>query len=348
MHSVLDALPLGIIYLDLDYTIQLVNGAFTPMIGLDPSGLIGRSIFDITDHVHMRKFGQTAIVKALKSKTILRNHEIGVHHCTSGESKILLVSVLPLGGGRPALSGYVIFAEDITQRKYWYVYKFQDSREDLIAEFAATTAHEIRNPLTTLRGFLQLQSKRSTPQGSRDYWQIMIEAVDHIDLLMTERLAAHGPSLMPGWNTMPFATAFKGLERIIAAQTDLAGITLDIGMLPDVYIYTNIGEYRRLVLHLVENSLDAMTNGGVLSIRNELNGPWLHTLIMDTGEGVAPEHLPYIFDPFFSTKPAHGGMGLTLSRYIAHAHGGEIDILPRGNGKGCTVIVRLPHQGDML
>lgn len=345
MQSVLNVLPLGVVYLDSSFTIQLVNTAFIPMTGLDPSGLIGCSIFDVTAHVHVRKFGQIAIAKALRSGAVLRNQEIGLHHHVTGENKILLVSVLPVEADKPALSGFIISAEDITGRKYWDVYKLRDGREQLISEFASSTVHEIRNPLTTLRGFLQLQSKRDKQQSGRDYWKIMIDAVDRIDTLMTQQLMAHGGGPMPEWRTVPFSAAFNGLQRLISVLTEFAGVTLDITALPDVYIHTNISEYKRLFLHLVENSLDAMTGGGVLRISNEVTGPWLQTLIEDTGNGVDPDHLPYIFDPFFSTKPAHSGLGLTLSRHIAHAHGGEIEVLPGGSARGCAVIVRLPHQG---
>ena len=352
-QSLLNALPLGVVYLDSNFTIQVANNTISLMIGLDASHLVGSSIFEVSSRLKLKEFGKLPVADALLRGIVLRNQEIGVEHAVTGETRILLVSVTPVSasdstagpGSDRGFMGCVLSVEDITARKYLEVYNLQDSRDQLISEFASSTAHEIRNPLTTLRGFLQLQSKRDKPQGGKDYWQIMIDAVDRIDALMTEQMRTHGRGFASGWHTVPFPAVFDGLQQLVSVQSELAGVSLKVGPLPDVFIHTNIGEFKRLVLHLVTNALDAMKGGGVLSITNEVIGSWLLTVITDTGHGIDLEHLPYVFDPFFTTRPAHGGLGLTLARLIAHAHGGEIEFVPPAATAGCEVIVRLPHQG---
>ncbi len=349
----LDALPFGVVYLDSNFTIQLANNTISLMIGLDMSKLVGSSIFDVSSHLNLKQFGRLAIADALLRGIVLRNQEIGVGNAVTGETRILLVSVTPVPATRPGrtpesgagFAGRVLAVEDITAKKYLEAYNLQDSRDQLISEFASSTAHEIRNPLTTLRGFLQLQSKRDKPQGGKDYWQIMIDAVDRIDALMTEQMRSHGSGLASGWHTVPFPAVFDELRRAVSLQAESAGVSLMVGPLPDVFFRTNIDEFKRLILHLVTNALDAMDGGGVLSISNEVRDSSLVIVIADTGHGIDPEHLPHVFDPFFTTRPARGGLGLTLARLIARAHGGEIGFaLPDGGG-GCAVIVRLPHQG---
>jgi signal transduction histidine kinase len=98
------------------------------------------------------------------------------------------------------------------------------------------------------------------------------------------------------------------------------------------------------MLNLCRNGLEAMPGGGTLAVRVALAGGGLEIVVADTGGGIAAEHLPRIFEPFFSTKEHGTGLGLALTQHIVAAHGGTIGI-DSAPGRGTEFVVRLPVAG---
>jgi signal transduction histidine kinase len=104
------------------------------------------------------------------------------------------------------------------------------------------------------------------------------------------------------------------------------------------------GQVRQALLNLCRNALEAMTGGGTLTVRAAATDGRLEILVTDTGAGIAPEHLPRVFEPFFSTKEHGTGLGLALTQHIVAAHGGAIGI-ESTPGRGTEFRVRLPLAG---
>jgi signal transduction histidine kinase len=101
------------------------------------------------------------------------------------------------------------------------------------------------------------------------------------------------------------------------------------------------GQMRQVLINIFKNALEAMPQGGRLSVSLEIRGGDLFLLVADTGQGIAPEHLPDLFTPFFTTKEKGTGLGLSICRHLIEQHQGEIRITSEVN-RGTTCTIRLP------
>ena len=254
----------------------------------------------------------------------------------------LSVSVHPLQGG--AATGQVsVFIRDLTRAR-----GRPDDRTRLqltaLGELAAGAAHEIRNPLTAVRGFLQLVSARLNDQEQAHYLQIVEREIDRIDRLTGDLLlmsrAGGGPPV-----PCDITEVVRGVAELLRRQAQDAGVTLvsHLGAnLPRVW--GDPARLEQVLLNLLSNALDATPARASVEVFVHASVPgWLDIRIRDQGCGIPPAVLPRIFDPFFTTKPGGTGLGLALSERIVRAMGGRITVLSPP-GEGATFTVRLPLQ----
>ena len=208
---------------------------------------------------------------------------------------------------------------------------------------AATLAHEINNPLQALSNCMQLMLNfELDPDERREIVELASSEVDRLSETVTRTLDfARRPQ-----QAMTRAHLNEILEKVLA----LAGkyfqhryIALQRDLAPDLPpILANPGELSQVFLNLVLNAVDAMPEGGTLSVVSaQAQDGRLWVTFSDTGCGISPESLPHIFEPFFSTKPDGTGLGLSVSSGVVSRHSGEITVQSRVN-QGTTFTVWLP------
>jgi len=208
---------------------------------------------------------------------------------------------------------------------------------------AASLAHEINNPLQAIHNSLQLMlTFPLKPDEQREYLEMANEEVQRLINMVTRTLdfAREPQRKMEHTNINEviekvLALARKYLQhRHIALRRDLSPDLPAVRAAPD--------ELGQVFLNMVLNAVDAMAEGGTLSVSSRLaEDGRLATSIADTGHGIAPEHLDHVFEPFFSTKEAGTGLGLSVSYNVIQRHGGEITFQSKV-GEGTTFVVWLP------
>jgi signal transduction histidine kinase len=208
---------------------------------------------------------------------------------------------------------------------------------------AATLAHEINNPLQALSNCMQLMLNfELDPDERREIVELASSEVERLSETVTRTLDfARRPQ-----QAMTRAHLNEILEKVLA----LAGkyfqhryIALRRDLANDLPpILANPGELSQVFLNLVLNAVDAMPEGGTLSVvSGRAEGGRLWVAFSDTGCGIPPESLPHIFEPFYSTKPDSTGLGLSVSSSVVSRHGGEITVQSQVN-QGTTFTVWLP------
>jgi len=245
--------------------------------------------------------------------------------------KRLSVEAWPLRGARGDLLGAFFQAYEAGE----------DRRQQTLIRLAAGAGHQIRNPLTAVRGLIQLLAERGGGQAT--HFEILLREIDQIDRITRDLLLMAAPHRMERSVVQPAAVLNSVIDlyraeferRCIACETQCeSGLraSLDPALL------------RHLLLNLVSNAVDAMPRGGRLSVAvHRLEGGWLWLEVADTGTGAAPQDLERLFEPFFTTKEAGTGLGLPLCRIIAEAHGGEIRVESKpGEGTRVTVTLHAP------
>lgn len=211
------------------------------------------------------------------------------------------------------------------------------SRFELIGQMAAGMAHEVRNPITTVSGLLQLLSRKKELKKHVGHFDIMIKELNRINSLITEFLSLAKDRVveMEKGNIKKIIEEITPLIQADAIKQDKYIETV-LDEVSDILLNEN--ELRQLILNLVRNGLEAMSSGGKITIKSFIENGEIVLAVQDEGEGIPPEILDKIGTPFFSTKDNGSGLGLATCYSIADRHNAVIEI--DTNTEGTTFFVR--------
>jgi two-component system, sporulation sensor kinase E len=197
-------------------------------------------------------------------------------------------------------------------------------RLNLIGEMAAGIAHEIRNPMTTVQGFLQL-SRNHADNLSPDIIDLMLEELKRANSIITEflNLAKNKISVKKHQNLNCIIEALSPLIQAEAFRSNKQ-LKLELGDCPDISLDEK--EIRQLILNMALNGLDAMTSNGKLTIKTFKDTETVVLQIKDEGQGISPDVLSKLGTPFFTTKETGTGLGLAICYSVAKRHDAQIEI----------------------
>ncbi|MDR7865579.1 MAG: ATP-binding protein [Sporomusaceae bacterium] len=213
-------------------------------------------------------------------------------------------------------------------------------RLNLIGEMATGVAHEIRNPMTVIRGYIQrMMLKADTTQTAQ--YAVIIEEIDRMNETLTAFLTlAKNRRVEIGLHNIN--GIIDNLMPLIEADANKAGVQVEFSPAErPLMVYADDKEIRQLVLNLARNAIEATPAKGMLSVSTTLINKAVCLTVADTGEGIAPWNLEKIFDPFFTTKDTGTGLGLAICKSIIDRHHGRIDVHSR-RGAGTVFTVELP------
>jgi len=225
---------------------------------------------------------------------------------------------------------------DITARKQleqnasWY------DRMNMVGYMAATVAHEIRNPMTTVHGYLQLMKRKEKYQGDKDIFQLMIGELDRANTIIREYLSL-SRQRVANLKTCSLNNIIETLFPLIQADaiSSKVHVQLDLASIPELLL--DEYEIRQLLLNFVRNGIEAMPKGGSLIIRSFQDDSHVVLSISDQGPGIPAQVLEKLGTPFTTTKDTGTGLGLPLCYQIAHRHHAEIDVAT--NNQGTTFFI---------
>ncbi|MBW2107754.1 MAG: PAS domain-containing protein [Deltaproteobacteria bacterium] len=217
-----------------------------------------------------------------------------------------------------------------------------------LGHLAAGVAHEIRNPLSSIKGlatYFGQKFEAGTPD--RESARVMVQEVDRLNRAVSELLEFARP---PGVN--PRATDVKKLlqHSLLLVQQDAMArnIKLDLSVSDETaQVCVDPERFSQALLNLYLNAIHAMSKGGVMSVKvSPGRSGYIEIEIADTGQGIAPADVEKIFDPYYTTKPGGTGIGLAIVHKIVEAHGGRIKVKSKP-GKGTIFTIQIPNrQGD--
>ncbi|MGE5404096.1 MAG: PAS domain S-box protein, partial [Candidatus Saccharibacteria bacterium] len=279
-----------------------------------------------------------------------RFKEMEMNFCTKqGEIRTGLVSaeIIVSNNEYCVLSTIV----DITERKRLENDMARLDRLNLIGEMAASIGHEVRNPMTTVRGFIQMVSDKEGCQPYREYFDLMIEELDRANSIITSFLSMANNKAVE-LETMSLNTIIKSMYPLIYSDALLAdkSVKMDLGRIPKTILDEK--EIRQLILNLARNGLDAMEAGGLLTIGTYSDKNEVILFVRDEGGGIDPELQSKIGTPFLTTKKDGTGLGLAVCYSIANRHGASIKF--NTGDTGTTFQVRFkqltlqPPEDDLI
>lgn len=261
----------------------------------------------------------------------------------SGKTVVILLSRETINLNGQLCLIYIM--KDITSEKKIELEMARLDRLNLVGEMAASIGHEIRNPMTTVRGFLQMLGEKKECIQFRKYFQMMIGELDRANSIITEFLALaknKTVQLKPQSLNVIVLNLFP-LIQADALLTD-KNIFIEPGDIPELLLDEK--EIRQLVLNLVRNGLQAMSSGGKLTIRTFTFCDEVVLAIQDDGQGITPEVLERIGTPFFTTKAEGTGLGLAVCFSIAARHKAKIEI--ETSSQGTTFFVKFKTTASQM
>ncbi|MCM3694391.1 ATP-binding protein [Neobacillus niacini] len=216
----------------------------------------------------------------------------------------------------------------------------QKEKLAVIGQMAAGIGHEIRNPLSSLKGFTQLQRERYP--NTNEFYPIMIQEIDRINLIVNDLMYLGRPK------EVKFAKA--NIEEIIAytlsithQQAERAGVMIETilaGPLPPLDCDTH--QLKQVFINLIKNAIESMPDGGRITIKVKVvDGKKMYITIEDEGCGIDEESIPNLGEPFYTTKTEGTGLGLMVTNQIINDHHGEITITSKRE-IGTIICVTLP------
>jgi len=190
---------------------------------------------------------------------------------------------------------------------------------------AAGIGHEIRNPMTTVRGFLQVLGGKERYVQDKEYMDLMIEELDRVNAIISEYLTLAKDKAVE-LKKQSLNQKVRSILPLLQADAikQEKSIEVELGDIP--YLVIDRNEIKQLILNLVRNGLEAMSPGGALTIKTCQDGDEVVLAVQDQGTGIPPEVLEKIGTPFLTTKENGTGLGLAVCYSIAQRNKAQIEI----------------------
>jgi two-component system sensor histidine kinase PilS (NtrC family) len=275
------------------------------------------------------------VVGDIGERGVLRRGEISL-----GGGRALGVSVAPLVDVKDRPVGRILNFLDLTELRRMEEQVLRARRLAIVGQLAAGVAHEIRNPLASISGSIELL--RDAPQvdeENRQLMEIVLREVERLNGLVTELLEYARPRERV-LGTIELDGLLQETVRVFSQDRSTSGVAVKLETRP-ARITGDPAQMRQVVWNLLRNAAEAMPQGGEIALSMADEPEWVELVISDTGSGIPAEDLERIFDPFFTTKTHGNGLGLATVHRIVTEHGGTIAVESKA-GAGTEFRVRLP------
>ncbi|MFE8702104.1 ATP-binding protein [Cytobacillus sp. FJAT-54145] len=210
-----------------------------------------------------------------------------------------------------------------------------------IGQLAASVAHEIRNPMTVVKGFLQIFLSKELSTEENTYIKLMIEELNRAETIINDYLSLAKPDLDEMEKVDAVELASKVMDLMNSYAMMSKNITLKTEFEDSVFIRGNVSELKQVLINIYKNGIEAMKDGGTLTVRVFKENHYGVFLIEDTGVGMTDEELARLGTAFYSLKEKGTGMGLMVCYQIIERMKGNIEVLSN-KGVGSIFIIKVP------
>lgn len=336
LPQVLEAIPLGIVVFNRKGKVIALNPLFAAVVGVTGEEVRGRNILDL-----LRGKGVAPDHPLLQSLNEGRDYTGPVTPITSQYPSYLSTHIIKNDRGEK--KGGMVILWDARRQQELEQAVLRAERLAIMGQLAATAMHEIRNPLSAVRGILQLLRRDLRGPKHQNYLEIMLDALDRVNSLLTDYLRLAKPGT-PRREPCDLGKLMAEVAALAEAEISSKGIKLTSFMAPDLpLVALDREQFHQVLFNILKNAFELTPAGGEIRMGAEVDVAHgtVKLFIKDTGPGIAEGVLKQVFDPFFTTKEKGTGLGLYVCRSIIENHGGEIGI--RNNpDRGCTVEITLP------
>lgn len=334
--TIIDKMPIGLVALDAQKKLTAINRAGEELLSLKPKEFLGRTVMD-----RLPTSWQDLIAQ-LERTGIAVEKEMD---CPLGSGKTISLDMVAttLLEENGAFIGYLFLFRDMTEMINLRKEMGRNQRLASLGSLAAGIAHEIRNPLSSIKGFATyFKEKYQDNPEDGEIADILIGEVERLNRVIGQLLDFARPMTMKRQDRSLRELVDHTLKMVEAQALEKAiRIEKNSGE-QDLHAWIDEDRISQVLLNLYLNAFDAMGPGGVLKVSLSSPGNGMKEItVTDTGRGIHPKDLLHVYDPYFTTKSSGTGLGLAIVHRIIEAHDGHISITSE-EGRGTTVIILLP------
>jgi two-component system, OmpR family, phosphate regulon sensor histidine kinase PhoR len=339
LEAILSSMEEGVIAFDMDERIISINQAAARIFENIPKHMLNRSIQEVIRHVELQQF----VTQALSSTNNLEG-DITLHH--EGERIIYLHSTSLRDSSEDQI-GVLIVINDVTQ-----VRRLENMRRD----FAANVSHEIKTPLTAIKGFVETLRHGSVknPEEIERFLRIIEKHVNRLtaileDLISLSRIEQDDEKKAIKLRKSPIKNVLQAAIGNCRDKADLKNITFDHVCEENILAMIDPPLLEQAIVNLLDNAVKYSNEGGSVHVSAFQKHDSIIISVQDHGIGITKEHLPRLFERFYRADKARSrklggtGLGLAIVKHITQAHGGyaTVESIP---GKGSTFSLHLPTK----
>lgn len=324
---------------DIEGRVLLVNPAFESLYGWKSEEIIGSHLdfippFEEEDNRLAWRQEEEAYGKTVSVVTET------VRLRKDGSCVEVGISVSPIYDQEGKITAFISISRDMTEHNKMDELLRRSEKLTTVGQLAAGVAHEIRNPLTTLRGFLQMQQQTKTINTM--HTDVMLAELDRINLIVSEFLILAKPQAVQ-FQTKDVRFTVGDVVSLLDSEAHLHNIEFEVLFSQQpVFVHCEENQLKQVFINVLKNAMEAMPKGGKIALQLEAGqGGQAVLRVIDEGEGIAKERLHKLGEPFYTNKEKGTGLGLMVSQRIIESHRGTM-LIESELGKGTVVTITLP------
>lgn len=333
--SLFEQNPDAVFSFDLEGNYLSVNSAMKRLLGYTEKEFLQSSYLPLVEEAELQRT-RSHYEKAAAGYT--QNYETKALH---KDGRVVHVSVtnIPIIVDHEVVGVYGI-AKDITDQKATELQLIKSEKLSAVGQLSASIAHEIRNPLTALKGFLQIM-RSSAPSKEMSYYEIMADEIARIEQITGELLMAAKPQVQH-FHYENLTDILHDVTKLLSSQALMNRVNIHVNTEAIPLVYCVAHQLKQVFINIIKNAIESMPSGGDIHvfIGNSQNGQ-VYLKIMDQGCGIPEDLLQNIGIPFYTTKQKGTGLGMMTSFKIIESHGGTMEISSKDE-EGTIVTITLP------
>lgn len=321
---------------NLNGTITQLNPGFEIISGYRREEFVGKPIFELIIAESREKIlEQFNIILSGGSPTV---SEVKIK-CKAGKKLILNCTTVPMKIN-DQLVGVICYGRDITKLKETEENLRKTEKLSVVGELAASVAHEVRNPLTSIKGFIQLLEVED--QKNKRYFDIILNELDRINEIVSELLVLAKPQEIV-FKKCSVIQILEDVTSLLKSESNMQSVELMLHADDEIpMINCDANQLKQVFINIIKNAIEASPRGKPVQIKvSKHQNKSILIQVKDKGIGISAERLKRIGEPFFSHKEKGTGLGLTICFKIIESHHGKI-LFESELGKGTTVDIILP------
>ena len=351
VENIIAAIGDGVMVIDESGSIIMVNSALCEMLGYGDEELLGKGWGELfLENKDNLDFSQT-VIEVIQTRQVHHNSQVA-YTAPDGTKRELITTTSLIRSPDQATLGVVAIFKDITELKRYSLREqnllkrsrhLYEERRNGLDRVSRAVAHEVRNPVMAIGGLAaRLKNILATDRKAQAYLDRILEASAKLERMVQEvQRYSHVPR--PRLIQVNLRDWLRSILEEYRTRSETQGVQITLKAkgcrLSEVPMDPAL--MGRALHYILDNSFDAMPKGGELTVSLRGRDPEYHIEIKDTGRGMDPDDLPFVFDPFFSTKAEAVGMSLAIARRIISEHEGVLS-MESAIGKGTVSRITLP------